>query len=157
MRVARYFSHAVAHEDHAVIVFDTAAHSIGNADTRRHAGYDAGGNLLVAQDGIERGVGEHSTLVLALESSGKGWQVGVVLPGVARQNQPVITGWRRPLDGHMNPGSRVPSPSAAHSLAVRTAKTPGIRAAASVSMERMRAWACGEYTKTAYVWRANSM
>ena len=79
----------------------------------------------------------------------------------ARDPAPAVDarcGTWRPADvlGH-EPGIERAEPLGRHSLAVRTAKTPGARAAASASIERMRAWACGEYTKTAYVWRANSM
>ena len=44
------------------------------------------------------------------------------------------------------------SPSARTSAPVSTVSTPGIARAAEVSIDTMRAWACGERTTQAWAW-----
>src|SRR6185437_346193 len=54
-------------------------------------------------------------------------------------------------------GLMVPSPSAAQSLPVSTATTPGAASAAVLSIARILAWACGEKRNTPCAWRGKSI
>ena len=53
MRFPGNFGDGIAHQDHSIVVFDSAAHRRRHAHARRHAGNDAGGDAHIAQDRIE--------------------------------------------------------------------------------------------------------
>src|SRR6185437_15176794 len=64
MRVAMHLGNRVADKDHAVIVFDAAAHGGRDADAGGDAANDASGNAEIAQDRVERRIREAAKALL---------------------------------------------------------------------------------------------